>query len=438
MSVIYKTLFELRLLHEFYLTRRDGTTVFEKLTQEERETFLHEEFMEGNDPINDDVQFCFPQGMKSKYESLYLKILPTYSGCRIAVRVNAKTLPDQTTVFEPYIPFSTDMHIFILALKNNQNLEFFSNKRLRSAIPATYYFSNAEVDGAKTFPFLTNSVPVQDGSYMYEQGELSLSGAVVQEFYRNGNTDVFRDVKGNGFANESDRILLPGRFDYVFADNSNLTQVTLNLKDYQGNELVSFSIDDDAGLGEKISVDFNGYIKQLPITTAFKLEQQFHTLLVTGNNGFSAIHKVIFSNELTLQRSWSVFDISASVSDNPFNLLANDSFLVRRKNALGIWSPAPVFEIPVKSRLAYWRYINNKGKELNVPASLANYVKKEGMVLVTKVPRASARSWFLLREETSSSTTYAPNPYEPIIKMENDRRSFFDIRVPDSELFPEV
>jgi len=60
------------------------------------------------------------------------------------------------------------------------------------------------------------------------------------------------------------------------------------------------------------------------------------------------------------------------------------------------------------------------------------------MVLVTKVPRASARSWFLLREETSSSTTYAPNPYEPIIKMENDRRSFFDIRVPDSELFPEV
>ncbi len=438
MPVIYKTLFEVRLLHEFYLTKRDGTTIFEKLTQQDRETFLNEEFAEDRDPVNDDIMFQFPPSLLSKYKSHYLKILPTYSGFRVAIRVNGKTLADQTTVYDPLVPLNNDLHIFILVLRKNSTIDRYTNSRLRTALPSTYYFSNAEVAGAKTFPFLTNNLPAQDASFTYEQGELSLNGANVQEFYRQGNADVFRNVSGSGFANESDRILLPARFDYFFPDTNNLTQATFVLKDSNGNELTTITTNNAAGIRERLNVDLNSASNQLPITTPFELNQQFHSLEVSGNNGYSSEHRIIFSSELAQLQPWAVFDIRTSVADTSFNLLANDGFIFRRRDPLGVWSPAPVFEVPVKSRLAYWRYINNKGREMNISAGYLNYFDKEGKVLVTKVPRSLSKAWFLLREEGSSNTVYAPNPTDPMIKLENDRRAFFDIRVPDSDPFPEA
>jgi hypothetical protein len=438
MAVIYKTLFEIRLLHEFYLTRRDGTTIFEHVLPGDREAFLDEEFREGHDPVNEDVEFRFPQQLMSFYENFYIKIFPTYSGCRIAVKVKQSKLPDQTTVFEPLIPSDNDMHVFILALRRNPAFDQYSNRRLSTPLPATYYFSNDDITGAKAFPFLTNGIPAKDVALAYEQGELSLSGAVVQEFYRKGNADVFRNVKGSGFANESDRILLPGRFEYAFPDTVNLTQVTFVLKDNTGNELVSFTKNDTAGIPLRIPIDMAAVSKQLRLQEGFSINQQFHTLSVSGNNGFTANHKVIFSDELTMLVPWCVCDMRMTVTNGAFNLFANDGFLFRRRDALGNWLPAPVFEIPVKSRLAYWRYLNNKGKDLNVSAGLTNYVDKEGTALVTKTPRSLARSWFFLREEGSTNTTYAPNPDNPLLKIETDRRSFFDIRVPDSDLFPEL
>jgi len=437
MPVIYKTLFEVRLLHEFYLTRRDGTTIFEELTPADRDIFLNEEFAEDRDPVNDDIKFQFPQSLLSKYEGHNLKVLPTYSGFRVSVRVIEKKLADQSTVYEPLVPLTNDLHIFIVALRRNSTIDHYTNTRTRTALKSTYYFSNSDVVGAKTFPFLPNGLPVQDTSFAYEQGELSLNGANVQEFYRQGTADVFRDVPGSGFANESDRIMLHSRFDYFFPDINNLTEVTFVLKDSNGNELTTITKNDAAGIRERLTIDLNA-AKQLPIALPFNVDQQFQTLEVSGNNGYSATHQVIFSNELAQLNPWAVFDICTSVSNAAFNLFANDGFLFRRKDPLGVWSSAPVFEVPVKSRLAYWRYINNRGRELNISAGYNNYLDKEGKVLVTKAPRSLAKAWLLLREEGSSNTAYAPNPTDPMIRLENDRRAFLDIRVPDSETFPEA
>jgi hypothetical protein len=131
-------------------------------------------------------------------------------------------------------------------------------------------------------------------------------------------------------------------------------------------------------------------------------------------------------------------NIGTTAANSDFNLFANDGFIIKRKDALGVWTQAPVFEIPFKSRLAYWRFISNRGRELNVSATLTDYVNKENKVLVTKRPRSLAKSWFFLRKEASNDTVYVPNPVSPELKFENDRRFFFDIRVQQSALFPEV
>ena len=201
MPVIYKTLFEIRLHHEFYLTRSDGTTIFEELNPQDRETFLADEFMEDRDSVNDDIRFEFPQSLQSTYESSFLKLIPSYSGCRVTVRVKPKKLADKTLVFEPFVPLTNGLHIFILVQRKNSALDNYTNVRIKRNLPSIYFFSNSDSPGAKTFPFLTNSIPVQDSSFAYEQGELSLSGAAIQEFYRQGGADTFRNVAGRGFVN---------------------------------------------------------------------------------------------------------------------------------------------------------------------------------------------------------------------------------------------
>ena len=71
-------------------------------------------------------------------------------------------------------------------------------------------------------------------------------------------------------------------------------------------------------------------------------------------------------------------------------------------------------------------------------APLTGYVGKEGNVLVTLTPRATSRSWFSLSKEMPAGTQYVPNPLDPEIKLEADRRLFFDVVVPECDLFPEV
>jgi hypothetical protein len=352
------------------------------------------------------------------------------------VRVLARTLADQSLVFEPAVTFLPNEDIFILIKRKTQAYDTYTNSRIRRSLPAVYLFCNADLPNAKSYPFLTNNVPVQDISFAYEQGELSLSGIKIQEYYRSAGADLWRDVSGAAFANESDRLLLPLAFQYSFPNTSNLTQVSFTLTDILGNEVTAIDKSDAGGLKQSVGLDFSAKVKAIAPDRLSALSDAVYTLKARGNNGFTATHTVVFSNDLTSTKPWGVIALRPNVTNNSFNLLAGDGFLFRRRNASGVWTEAPVFEIPVKSRLAYWRFINNKSKALDLSIPLTDYVKKEGKVLVTLAPRATCRSFFHLKKESPPATQYVPNPIDPEIKLEADRRLFFDVVVPESDLFP--
>ena len=436
MSVIYKTLFEVKLMHEYYLTKKDGAVVFENPDQPSRLNFLEDEFTIERPSVNDDISFEFPESLKQKYESLHLRILPTYSGCRIVVRVQEQILSDQSVVYQPLVPLSDKLNIFILLNRKNFNIDNYSNARVKRSCSSTYFFTNLDNISPRTFPFLTSSIAAQDNSFIYEQGELSMAGPKIQEYYRDGNADKWRDVGGTGFANENDRLLLPGKFFYTFSDIVNLTNATFILKDSNGAEVATLVENNSGGIKQKISLDFSSKVKFVPVADPFQLDSFIYTLEVNGNNGYTANHKIIFSSDLLTDYPWGVINIGVSPANAAFNLFANDGFIFKRKNALGVWSSSPVFEIPVKSRLAYWRYIDSNGRTLSVSAALAGYLNKEDKVLVTAQPRSLAKSFFSIRKLGSNSTVYVPNPVSLELKLESDRRLFFDIRVPQSELFP--
>lgn len=437
MPLIYKTLFEIKLMHEYFLTRQDGKTIFENNLQQDRLQFLNEEFENDKEPVNSDIDFQFPDSLKEAYEGAGLKLLPTYSGCRVVIRVFQNKLADESLVFTPAVSFPADQHLYILLNRRGNPIDSYSNSRMLRPYPSLYFFSNTDVIGPKTFPFLTNSVPAVDNSFPYEQGELSVNAGTIQQYFSEGGVDTWTPVTGAGFVSENDRILLPAKFRYSIPADTNLTEANFKLKDSNGNEVASVSKADAAGISKTIELDFTDAIKPIPTNNPFLTTDLLYTLEATASNGYARTHPLLFANELISGNPWAVVQMRAT-STPDFNLFANDGFLIRRRDPLGAWTPAPVFEIPVKSRLAYWRFINNQGKEMNISPALAPYVNKENKVLVTKQPRALAKDFFLLRKQGSSDTIYVPNPTDTRLIPEPGRRFFLDIKVARSELFPVI
>ena len=88
MSIVYKTLFEVKLTHEFYLTRTNGETIFSFAPQDARLAFLQDHFNADKQSINEALEFKFPENLDPEYSGYHLKLLSTYSGFQVVIRVD--------------------------------------------------------------------------------------------------------------------------------------------------------------------------------------------------------------------------------------------------------------------------------------------------------------------------------------------------------------
>lgn len=436
MPFIYKTLFEIKLTHEFYCTKSNGDSIFDLAAQSGRMNFLLKQFTNNEQSINTDIEFKFPEELESTYSNYHLKLLTTYSGCKVAVRVNRQMLPDNSVVFQPFAAIPEDLNIYILLSKKNNLIDSYTNSVLIDTIPFIYFFSNENIAGAKSFPFLTGSISTFDGTKTYNQGELALFGANdIREYYKTDLGDQWSSVTGTAFANENDRMLVSPKFYYSFNTTGEINEAVFTLKDKNANVIKTISVNSAAPI-QKTLLDFSDKAGIISLPEMFAFSDVIYTLDVSAGNGYLHTHRLIFSNNLYSKQNWGVINIKPSVTNTSFNLFANDGFLIKRKNSLGVWDEAPVFEIPVKSRFTYWRYINEKGKELKLIAALNNYLFKEDKVLMSLKPRAIAHAHFLLTKEDGTSPKYFPNPVSYDIKKDSKERLCFDVRVPECELFP--
>lgn len=437
MSLIYKTLFEVKLMHEFYLTDATGKNFFSFPNQQDRINFLLQQFTDDQESINDDVEYDFPDELKSTFENYNLKLLTTYSGFKVAVRVNEIILSDNSVVFQPLTPLPDDLNIYVLLSKKDNQIDSYTNSLFSINAPFIYFFSNEDLSSAKTFPFLSSAISPFNAANVYEQGQLASFGTNdIREFYKNTSGDQWNNVTGNGFANENDLLLLSTKFSYSFNNASNITSAQFVLKDKNASTIKTISVAQPTILKTFLNFSHESTLVSLPET--FAISDYIFSLDVTASNGYSKNHKIIFSDNLYNKNYFGVVHIKTKPTNSAFNLFASDGFLIRRKNALGVWTDAPVFEIPVKSKFTYWRYLNDKGKELKLISDFTDYLLKENNVLLSVRPRAIAKSYFLLQKQGSTDTKYIPNPINYQIKRDDKQRIFFDIEVPESELFPVV
>lgn len=440
MDTIYKTLVEILLLHEFYLTESEGNTIFDKAQQADKINYLVNNYDDSDSQITDDLLFE-PTGISKKnLKNQHARIISTYSGFKIVFEVNEKKLNDGTIVYQPKINLPVDWNINIQLVKNDRLLDGFTNSRLQRSIPAIYYFSNEDVAGQKTAPSLSNAVPVFDASFPYEMGELAFKDNLVKQFINDGSTDPWIAVTDNGYINETDRLLVPFRFNFSFNESDNVTQASFTLKDKTGAIFKTIELSGDRAI-QQASLDWRKTGPDLelilPTTIADVSTPAFYTMEVSGNNNYAKKFQVLFfDDETKLKSCWAVLNIKSRVGTAALNLIDDDGYLFTRVNAAGIVVEAPVFEIRIKSRLAYWWYLsNNSSYKLKTTTTTQSFVTNDNGVLKTIKPRATTYSPTLFTSDGSNFQNL-PNP-QPTALLLNDSGKFYkNILVAQSDMFP--
>ncbi|MBC7903309.1 MAG: hypothetical protein H7Y27_07795 [Gemmatimonadaceae bacterium] len=428
MKFIYKTLLKQNILHEYFLTRPDGSSVFELPQQNDRLNFLAAEYSLDKESINADLRFIFPPSEEKSFENAGLKIIPSYSGFRIVIRVYEETLADQTKVFRPAFTLPPDLNITVLAVKIGNSPELYTNGKLRKPFNSAYLFGNNGEAGTKQFPYLSATIPAVDPLRTYDEGELTSDGATVSEFFIDAGVGNWRAIDGTDFAGEKDRNLLPARFTYFLPASPILSQLKIELKDADGNILRTTEAENSELAARKVSLDFTGIVD----------DAQTYQLVATGDNGFQDFYLLHFNTTLMNEHPWAVFRFKTHPSQTTYRLIDDEGLIIRRQSPDGSWLPEPNFEVPFKSRFVYWRFLNSRSKELNLTAELGNYFTKEGAALVTKLARPLSRDYFFLKKQNPTDELYVPNPTSYELKSDEKGRTVYEIRVPESELFPVV
>lgn len=437
MNTLYKILFEVKLLHEFYLTDRNGNNIFSIATQTDRLNFLKERAAANAENINSDVDFQIPQQAQQLFPSYNLKLLTTYAGFQVAIAVVVQEKSDGTLSYKPKITLPDDLSIPVLISKKGSFLKYFTYGRLEQNIPAAYCFTNENtLSGSHIMPFLTSEVTAFNSAGSYEQGELAkFASNDYRQFYLD-DTDAaqWTQTQGNGFANENDRLLLPLHFYYVFPKDSAITDVSFSLTDSDGAVIESFNYSNEPAFDKiRLKVD-QEKIKLLPLAAAN--ENLVYTLKVSGNGGYSKTHRIIFyQEEKELSESLGLILMKLRPSDPAYNLLDDSGELITKKQPDGSYNPAaPLFEINIKSKPAFWRYINNSRKNLKGGVHANLLILKNG-ALVSRTPRVLTYTPTLFRKP-DNTFYYLPNPkpYQTVI-FENNKL-YSDIVVPESTLFP--
>lgn len=437
MTTIYKILFEVQVLHEFYLTNQDNTTVFEG-TAAARQVFLGDRFLKNARSISSDLRYVVPPSAQNVFNKYRLKLVTGYSGFKIGIEVKPVILGGNIKAYEPVVQLPDDLDIQVLLLRKDHSIDIYTNRRLRTNIKTAGYFSNDDIPGAKTFPFLSNPVAAFDAAAVYEQGELSSFGAndTRAYFVDNGGADQFLPVTPGNYYNETDNLLTSPYINYTFPTANSITQASFTLKDSTNATIQTRQAGSGGNRIYTASLQFDS--TKLTTTAGNTIDNTLlYTLDVTADDGYSNTHTLLFIRERGIDPKdiWGMVNIKPAPANAAFNLIDGSGLLITRRNDANVVTvPPPIFEIWVKSRLSFWRYSSMDGGVLKTGTQPDLLFFNNGQ-LISDGPRS--HSYYpTLYKKADSSLHYLPNPkaYEPV-RVEGNRL-FTEIPVPTSEMFP--
>lgn len=415
-SIIYKRLFEIKILHEYYLSE-SATNNYFSLPENQRDTLLNNKIMNQSYNIWNDLLIKPTQATLDILKGNQLRFVSTKSGFMIGARVRSEINNAGVEEFSPVIKIDPETEMnFHIGLRN-QYFNNYTNLKLNRSTPAIHFFTNKNPNGDKVFPSLSRPVQPFTFSTTYEMGELAVISGMVKQAVTQTNSSTagnWEDTKGEGFVNEADRILLPHVFNYSFPRTTSTAQFVL--KEGSGAIVKDILLKSDSAV--------RNYALDLRTDKDGKtIKDGEFTLDAIDDTGSSKDHNLLLSEEKYIAKGFGTINISTNPSDPEFRLLKASGALITERTNGNITTAHPVFEIRLKSRQTVWRYISRNGKSLSAIGKSPDHLDNLAGALHSKSPRPllSTPIEFERTDPNNDNSIFLPNPENTSIHMDQAR-----------------
>lgn len=429
-SIIYKRLVEVRILNEYYLFDSAQQSIFEMTGAGQQEKFLDDRVFSGQYDVSRDLAIKPTEKCQRKLRNFRIRLIPTKLGFFLGMEVKKVSQPDGSLEYQPFIPVTDELTLQFMVEIRNPLFRNFSGFPNRPTVPAQYYFTNVKSNDTRTFPNLPLPISDFESGKTYEMGALSVINGQIREALldtTSNSTNIWRSIAGAGYVSENDQILLPKKFTYTFAEAPQAMPLKFVLKSSNGDQIKEIPFDKPDGR-KAFQLDFS-FLLDGPSSSRNELPDGAYILEVLGNGNLLTSRQVYLSNLLYRRQNLGVVELKINRAAGPYRLLKDQGTLITSLDSDGAKIPHPVFDIKIKSRLTYWRYISNKKKELSVGVNARAYLSKINRVLVANRPRnlSSVPTRFVSNNQ-NIAPIFLPNPSPSPLRIQ-DGRVFSDIYV---------
>ncbi|GAA4276765.1 hypothetical protein [Aquimarina mytili] len=427
-AIIFKRLFEVQILHDYFLTTVDGESFFDK-NKADKESLILRKLQNRLYDIRDLFEIEAVGTTKSILNNYKLIVAKTALGFIVGTEVVVENQAG-VTLYKPRFEFSNDTHLTFSIKPSASFFNSISNISLRPPLPSIYYFTNKDKEVFDEAPFLYTSLPIsnevnihQDG-VLYEMGALADFGGTIREAvqYTDGNDPAhWVDITDKRFVSDADRALLPHNFSYTFKKEQNITQVEFVLEDENNNELKTIS---KSGLDTLDRVHLNFTKVDENNANSDDIPDGQYSLKVKANAGPEIVYQIYLNNDIYDKNYFAIVDIRFDELDSPYSLLDNKNYLKTRIDALDEKVTHPIFEIRLKNRRTYWRYNREGGFSEDDVNATNTFLKPEPELplvpekLISLDPKGLTET---LVPFINGTTLMLPHPRMPSIKIEKER-----------------
>ncbi|MEZ5039244.1 MAG: hypothetical protein R2828_05115 [Saprospiraceae bacterium] len=384
LSIIkYYRLFEVKILHEYYLLSADNASFFD-LLGESRDAILKSQVINDRYRLSKDLNIRPTEESKQKIKNYRWRFVPTQTGFLIGGEGVNK---EGSLAVHSAIPVEDKLMLEFIIEPRNPEFNNFTNSILSTPLPSRYLFSNqgTPVSGVDFKSISKNIQPFQSGK-TYATGALVDFGGNDIGVATGNTTDNnhWLSLPGLGFVNENDKTLLPKAFYYQFEDDIGTVAAEFKLMDQSNQVLKSITIN-------KLSHQKNGHLnfnQYLPSGATTEVDTPNGWYKLEINLGLSSAQKNIYLSDEYQKNSLGIIQIAFNETTPDYKVIDSDQVLL-----------TPIYEIRFLTRRTHFCYKPKvRGKQFRVfNSSVANIFRdvevwnsttdKRYDELVTKVPQ---------------------------------------------------
>ncbi len=432
---LYKRLFEVNLLHDYYLISSDGISFFEK-PKAEKEALIKNMINQQAYNVADFLEIQPTEATKKTLSEFKLIYKTTTLGFLIGIEVREE-LKLGAKVYKPRFKLPDTLSLTFSIRIAVANFLSMTNISMRPTLPAIYYFTNKgkeefiEADpNYKTLPISIEAKNHQSGMH-YEMGALVKFGTGLREALEftttsSSNLSFWGKLKDKRYVTNADRILLPPIFNYPIKKEQNITQLQIVLED-QDDNLIKSITKSSANPLQNILLNFE--MIDETIENPIAIPEGLYNLKIKENGGPEISYLVHLNDNLYNKNHLGIIDIRLDETDSPFSLLDVEGYLKTRTENTGEYISHPVYELRLKNRKTYWRYNNEANfKAADVTGDLNPHVVFEPTTkkIISKKPKGLTQA--LVPFISGANEKILPHPRTSSLKVEG-KRMFSEIYI---------